>query len=73
MPRDKAASLAQALTEGSVTHDFPLTVPLLRKTGLAVSTDMPRTVYDIMDLYRQSSAGRPSVMYVPPRQPPQTK
>jgi hypothetical protein len=28
-------------------------------------------VYDIMDLYRQSGAGRPSVMYVPPRQSPQ--
>ena len=71
MPKDKAASLAQALTEGSVTHDFPLTVPLLKKAGLAVSTNMPRTVYDIMDLYRQSGAGRPSVMYVPPRQSPQ--
>jgi ClpP class serine protease len=70
LPKEKAVSLATALTEGSVTHDFPLTVNLLRKTGLAISTAVPRTVYDIMDLYPQSGAGRPSVLYVPLRQAP---
>jgi ClpP class serine protease len=73
LPKDKAASLAAALTEGSVTHDFPLTVNLLKKTGLAVSTGMPRTIYEIMDLYPQAGAGRPSVLYVPLRQAPATK
>lgn len=70
LPKEKAATLAAALTEGSVTHDFPLTVNLLRKTGLPISTAVPRTVYDIMDLYPQSGAGRPSVLYVPLRQAP---
>jgi len=73
LPKEKAVSLATALTEGSVTHDFPLTVNLLRKTGLAISTSVPRTVYDIMDLYPQSGAGRPSVLYVPLRQAPAPK
>ena len=73
LPKEKAVSLATALTEGSVTHDFPLTVNLLRKTGLAISTAVPRTVYDIMDLYPQSGAGRPSVLYVPLRQAPAPK
>ena len=73
LPKEKAVSLAAALTEGSVTHDFPLTVNLLRKTGLAISTAVPRTVYDIMDLYPQSGAGRPSVLYVPLRQAPAPK
>ena len=73
LPKDKAAGLATALTEGSVTHDFPLTVSLLKKTGLSISTDMPRTVYDIMDLYPQAGAGRPSVLYVPMRQAPAAK
>jgi len=73
LPKDKAASLAAAFTEGSVTHDFPLTVNLLRKTGLTISTAMPRTVYDIMDLYPQSGAGRPSVLYVPMRPTPAAK
>jgi ClpP class serine protease len=73
LPKDKAVTLATALTEGSVTHDFPLTVSLLKKTGLPISTAMPRTVYDIMDLYPQSGAGRPSVLYVPLRQAPAVK
>ena len=73
LPKEKAASLAAAFTEGSVTHDFPLTVNLLRKTGLTISTAMPRTVYDIMDLYPQSGAGRPSVLYVPMRPTPAAK
>jgi ClpP class serine protease len=73
LPKDKAVTLATALTEGSVTHDFPLTVSLLKKTGLPISTAMPRTVYDIMDLYPQAGAGRPSVLYVPLRQAPAVK
>jgi len=28
---------------------------------------MPHTVYDLMDLYPQAGAGRPSVLYVPLR------
>ena len=32
-----------------------------------VTTDMPRTVYDLMDLYPQGGRGRPSVLYVPLR------
>ena len=30
---------------------------------------MPRTVYDLMDLYPQGAKGRPSVLYVPFRRP----
>jgi serine dehydrogenase proteinase len=33
--------------------------------GLPVSTDMPRAVYDLMDLYPQGAKGRPSVLHVP--------
>ena len=36
-----------------------------KQLGLPVSTDMPRTVYDLMDLYPQGAKGRPSVLYVP--------
>jgi len=35
--------------------------------GLPISTDMPRLIYDLMDLYPQSGEGRPSVTYVPLR------
>ena len=71
LPRDKAITLATALTEGRWTHDFPITVELARQLGIPVSTTMPRTVYDLMDLYPQGGKGRPSVLYVPlrPMQP----
>jgi ClpP class serine protease len=67
MPKEKAVALATALTEGRWTHDFPITVPMARQLGFPVTTTMPRTVYDLMDLYPQGAKGRPSVLYVPLR------
>lgn len=65
LPKEKAAALATALSEGQWTHDFPITVTMARKLGLPVKTDMPRAIYDLMDLYPQGGGGRPSVLYVP--------
>jgi ClpP class serine protease len=70
LPKDKAVTLATILTEGRWTHDFPITVQLARELGLSLSTDMPRIVYDLMDLFPQGGADRPSVMYVPLRRSP---
>ncbi len=67
LPKDKAVALATTLTEGRWTHDFPITVEMARALGLPISTGMPRTVYDLMDLYPQGGKGRPSVLYVPLR------
>jgi ClpP class serine protease len=65
LPKDKAVSLATVLTEGRWTHDFPITVELARQLGFPVSTAMPRIVYELMDLFPQGGADRPSVLYVP--------
>jgi ClpP class serine protease len=67
LPRERAAALAAALSEGRWTHDFPITVEMAKEFGLPVSTDMPSLIYELMDLYPQSGQGRPSVMYVPLR------
>jgi ClpP class serine protease len=67
LPKERAAALAVALSEGRWTHDFPITVDGARQLGLPVSTDMPPLIYQLMDLYPQSGEGRPSVMYVPLR------
>jgi ClpP class serine protease len=67
LPEEKARSVAAALTEGRWTHDFPITVDAARDLGLPVSTEMPKAIYELMDLYPQASAGRPSVLYVPVR------
>jgi ClpP class serine protease len=70
LPKDKAVSLAAVLTEGRWTHDFPITVELARQLGLPISIDMPRVVYELMDLFPQGGADRPSVLYVPLRRSP---
>jgi ClpP class serine protease len=55
-PREKARSVAAALTEGQWTHDFPITIDAALDLGLPVSTEMPKEIYELMDLYPQSSA-----------------
>jgi ClpP class serine protease len=67
LPRKKAEELAVILSEGRWTHDFPVTVQLAQQLGLPVTTQMPRIVYELMDLYPQANARRPSVVYVPVR------
>jgi ClpP class serine protease len=70
LPEHQAAGVAAALTEGRWTHDFPITVQMARSFGLKVSTDMPRSVYELMDLYPQTDGAKPSVWYVPINTPP---
>lgn len=65
LPAERAAALADQLATGQWTHDYPITVDEARTLGLAVSTEMPRGVYDLMDLYPQAGRQRPSVQYVP--------
>ena len=67
MPRKKAEELAVALSEGRWTHDFPIPVPMALQMGLPVTTNMPLIVYELMDLYPQANARRPSVIYMPTR------
>jgi ClpP class serine protease len=67
LPRDKAEQLAVIMSEGRWTHDFPITVQLARQLGLPVTVEMPRIVYELMDLYPQANVRRPSVGYVPIR------
>jgi len=65
MPEKDARNLAALITTGQFTHDFPITVERAKSVGLCISTDMPRLIYSLMDLYPQTGAGRPSVNYVP--------
>jgi len=67
LPRKNAEELAVVLSEVRWTHDFPVTVQFAQQLGLPVTTQMPRIVYELMDLYPQANARRPSVVYVPIR------
>jgi ClpP class serine protease len=64
-PESKARELADSLSSGRWTHDYPLTADVLRNLGLPVSTDLPDEAFDLMGLYPQEGRLRPSVQYIP--------
>jgi ClpP class serine protease len=65
MPEKEANELAALITTGQFTHDFPITVERAKSVGLPISTQMPESIYRLMELYPQRGTGRPSVNYVP--------
>jgi len=72
MPEEQAQEVARALSEGRWTHDYPVDHEQAKALGLPVSDDMPREIYDLMDLYPQTSQQRPGVEFIPmPYHPPQ--
>lgn len=62
---EKAKELAQILTEGRWTHDYPITYEHARELGLHVSTDVPKEVYALMELYKQPMKQRGTVEFMP--------
>ena len=71
MGAEQAQKLAITLSEGRWTHDYGITADVARGFGLNVTTAVPRTVYELMDLYPQGAGRRPSVLYTPVRTPPE--
>ena len=65
MDEKKALHLAEMLTTGKWTHDYPITVEQAIDMGLPVNTGIPEEIYSLMDLYPQSVQRRPSVEYIP--------
>lgn len=65
LPEEKAQEVAKMLSEGRWTHDYPITVEELRAMGLPVSEDMPKEVYELMELYPQAPQRRPGVEFIP--------
>jgi len=63
--REKAEEIADILTSGKWTHDYPITFYEARKLGLPVKDEIPEEVYQLMDLYPQAPINRPGVDYVP--------
>ncbi|WP_341531221.1 hypothetical protein WKK05_28735 [Nostoc sp. UHCC 0302] len=57
--------IIEALTTGRVTHDYPITVEEATEMGLPITVGLPRSIYDLMDLYPQPQGGRPTVQYIP--------
>ncbi len=60
---EERESLADILTQGIWTHDFPINVDVAKGLGLNVSTDMPQEVFELMNLFPQPTQYTPSVEY----------
>jgi ClpP class serine protease len=65
MPPDSAMALADKLTSGRWTHDYPITVTEARELGLPVTTEMPQDVLDLMSLFPQPVRTSQGVEYGP--------
>ena len=64
-PREKAAELARLLSEGTWTHDHPITFETAKSFGLPVRSDIPADFLDLMTLYPQPVRRQPTVEYLP--------
>ncbi|MCS6919290.1 MAG: hypothetical protein NZM28_05930 [Fimbriimonadales bacterium] len=77
MDEQRAHALADQLTQGYYTHDYPISAPMLQSMGVNVRTDLPAEIYQLMALYPQPAQRSSGVEYVPvpyhpepPAQPP---
>lgn len=69
MDLEKAKRIADELSSGKRTHDYPIRFNEAKKLGLPVETGLPEEVYKLMDLYPQTGGRRPSVQYIPTSYP----
>lgn len=72
MSRQKAEELADKLTQGTWTHDHPISFREAQELGLPVRADMPREFYELMDLFPQPVRRQTTVQYIPLPYGPQT-
>ena len=61
----KVDELARLLSEGTWTHDFPITYERAKALGLPVNSNIPDDVLKLMALYPQPTRTQPSVEYLP--------
>jgi ClpP class serine protease len=66
LPEEQAEALAEKLSTGTWTHDYPIFADEAKAMGLPVNTDMPNEVLDLMTLYPQPVRSQTSgVQYLP--------
>jgi ClpP class serine protease len=65
MEEKSAKDLAELLSSGNWTHDYPIDSEQLKKMGLPVTVGLMEDIYSLMDLYPQPAQRRPSVQFIP--------
>lgn len=64
---EQASKLADTLSTGKWTHDYPITVEEAQLLGLRARSDIPGEFLQLMNLYSQPMRRQPSVEYLPIR------
>lgn len=65
MEEARARELAELLSSGNWTHDYPINSEQLKNMGLPVTVGLIDEIYALMDLYPQPAQRRPSVQFIP--------
>ncbi|GIW79303.1 MAG: hypothetical protein KatS3mg105_1110 [Gemmatales bacterium] len=65
LPKEQAEALADKLSQGTWTHDHPISLEDARSFGLPVHSDMDSEFYQLMALFPQPIQRQPSVQYIP--------
>jgi ClpP class serine protease len=67
----EAERIADELASGKWTHDYPIQMEGAKELGLRVGDDVPKAIYELMELYPQAGQRRPGVEFIPlPYGPP---
>lgn len=64
-PPHKAEELANLLSTGTWTHDYPITFDEAQRLGLKVTSEMPPEILQLMAMYPQPVRRQPSVEFLP--------
>ena len=69
MAEAQADALAEKMSTGTWTHDYPITTAIAKELGLPISEDMPKEIVELMQLYPQPVRSQSSggVEYLPVR------
>ncbi len=65
MDAERAAIIAEALSSGRWTHDYPISVREAQALGLPARAGLPEEIYRLMEMFPQATPRRPSVEYIP--------
>jgi ClpP class serine protease len=65
LPKERADELSHKLSEGTWTHDYPISAAEAKSMGLNVSTDIPTEILELLSLYPQPMRTQGGVEYLP--------
>jgi len=66
LPPEQVEKVADLLSKGTWTHDYPIMPEEAKSFGLPVSTEMPEEIYQFMNLFPQPlNRKMPTVQYIP--------